>query len=89
MVSSFTPTQRDVLRAFHDFGRPLDDKTLEVYVHHIGTNAGSSSSIRSRRAELQRSGYLKVVGYKPQRSGRKAAVHALTPAGRKIAKSLV
>lgn len=82
-----TDGQRAVLRAFHEFGKPMDDLALAVYVHHIEDDPMSSSSVRSRRAELSRgpSPLLQVVDTKRLRSGRQAAVHGLTTEGKLVA----
>lgn len=93
MKNSLTDGQKAVLRAFHEFGRPLDDLALSVYVHHIEDDPMSSSGIRSRRAELSRptearKAYVQLVGTKRLKSGRRAAVHGLTKAGQKAADRL-
>lgn len=93
MANSLTDGQTAVLRAFHDFGRPMDDLALTVYVHHIEDDPMSSSGIRTRRAELSRRTdtrppFLHVVGTKVLKSGRNAAIHDLTPAGRRAANKL-
>lgn len=91
MSNSLTDGQTAVLKAFHEFGRPMDDQALTVYVHHIADEPMSSSGIRSRRAELGRATPLpliKVTGTKVLSSGRSAAVHGLTTAGKAKAKAL-
>lgn len=93
MQNSLTDGQAAVLRAFYDFGRAMDDVALTVLVHHIEDDPMSSSGIRSRRAELarpteDRPALLRVVGTKRLKSGRNAAVHALTPAGERRARKL-
>jgi hypothetical protein len=91
MSNSLTDGQKAVLKAFHEFNRPMDDQALTVYVHHIADTPMSSSGIRSRRAELTRTTPLplvKVTGIKTLASGRKAAVHGLTTAGKAKAKAL-
>lgn len=96
---NLTDGQIAVLRAFWGFGKPLDDQALAVYVHHIEDDPMSSSSVRSRRAELTRPIFnergeavtkplVAAVDTKRLRSGRRAAVHALTPAGQKVAETL-
>ena len=88
-----TQGQRVVLRAFYEFG-PMDDTALSIYVHHIADEPMSSSGIRSRRAELARltdeagNGLLRIVRTKKLKSGRRAAVHALTDAGYLLASEL-
>lgn len=88
MEHSLSPGQTSVLRAFYEFEKPLDDTGLAVYVHHIEDDPQSSSGIRSRRAELVRKGLVTAVGTKRLKSGRTAAIHALTPQGESIASSL-
>lgn len=90
--SLLTEGQTAVLRAFHEFG-PMTDVALSVYVHHVSETSMSSSGIRSRRAELtrptaQRGSLLHVVGTKKLKSGRRAAVHALTNEGYRSAETL-
>lgn len=87
--SLLTDGQTAVLRAFFEFG-PMTDVALSVYVHHVNEVPMSSSGIRSRRAELSRAGasrpaFLHVIGTKRLKSGRNAAVHALTEAGQRAA----
>lgn len=74
-----TDGQIAVLSAFKDAGA-IEDQVLAALVHH--RTFMSSSSIRSRRAELVRKGALEVVGTKKLRSGRSAAVHAITRQGK-------
>lgn len=93
MKNSLTDGQTAVLRAFYDFGRAMDDIALTVVVHHIEDDPMSSSGIRSRRAELSRPtedrpALLRVVDTKILKSGRRAAIHALTPAGERRARKL-
>lgn len=101
MTPSLTDGQRAVLRAFHEFGRPMDDITLSVLVHHVADRPYSSSGIRSRRAELCRiigndgvTNYastqplVEAVGRKRLRSRRYAKVFALTAEGERVAKAL-
>lgn len=88
MKNSLTPGQTAVLRAFNDFGRPMDDTALSVFVHHIEDEDMSSSGVRSRRAELCRAGLVGVVGTKVLKSGRRAAIHDLTPQGKRLARAL-
>jgi len=93
MQTSLTDGQTAVLRAFYDFGRPMDDIALTVVVHHIEDEPMASSGIRTRRAELarptdDRPALLRVVDTKRLKSGRRAAIHALTPAGERRAKKL-
>lgn len=90
--SLLTEGQIAVLQAFHEFG-PMTDVALSVYVHHVSEASMSSSGIRSRRAELtrptaQRKSFLHAVGTKKLKSGRRAAVHALTDEGRRAAEAL-
>lgn len=87
--SVLTAGQTAVLRAFHEFG-PMTDVALSVYVHHVEEVSMSSSGIRSRRAELARATssrgpLLHAVGTKKLKSGRRAAVHALTDEGKLLA----
>jgi len=101
MAPTLTDGQRAVLRAFHEFGRPMDDITLSVLVHHVADRPYSSSGIRSRRAELCRTidndgitnyastqPLVESVGRKRLRSGRYAQVFALTAEGKRVAKAL-
>lgn len=74
-----TDGQITVLEAFRTVGS-MEDVVAAAYVHHIADM--SSSGVRSRRAELVSKGALEVVGTKVMRSGRKAAVHGITKAGR-------
>lgn len=76
-----TSGQKAVLRAFSAFPK-ADDVTLTVYVHHVAGKNMSSSGIRTRRNELVRKGLITVTGVKRAKSGRNAAIHGLTPAGR-------
>jgi hypothetical protein len=75
-----TTNQRVVLRALKEYGQ-ADDVTLSVYVHQMGMSDMSSSGVRSRRAELVRNGLVEVVGVRKMRSGKSAAVHAITTKG--------
>jgi hypothetical protein len=86
VLSGLTDGQRNVLRAFYEFG-PMDDTALTVYVHHVADKAMSSSGIRTRRAELTRTAppLLQAVDTKRLKSGRRAAIHALTPTGYALA----
>jgi hypothetical protein len=74
-----TSSQVAVLKGFKDVG-PMEDQVLAALLHH--RTSMSSSSVRSRRAELVRKGALNVVSTTKLRSGRAAAVHALTKDGR-------
>jgi aryl-alcohol dehydrogenase-like predicted oxidoreductase len=76
-----TTNQRVVLQALKDYGS-ADDVTLAVYVHQMGESDMSSSGVRSRRAELVRKGLVEVVGVRKMRSGKSAAVHAITAKAR-------
>jgi hypothetical protein len=92
-MKNLTQGQAAVLRAFAEFGRPMDDVSLSILVHHIEDEPMSSSGIRSRRAELSRStddrpALVRIVGTKRLKSGRNAAIHDLTPAGRRAAAKL-
>lgn len=73
--------------AFAEFGQ-MTDVALAVYVHHVAEVSMSSSGIRTRRAELTRTEppLLEVVGTHRMKSGRRAAVHNLTPEGRATAR---
>jgi hypothetical protein len=83
-----TTNQSVVLRALKDYGA-ADDVTLSVYVHQMGMSDMSSSGVRSRRAELVRKGLVEIVGVRKMRSGKSAAIHALTAAGRAEARKLI
>jgi hypothetical protein len=65
----------------------MDDTALTVYVHHVAEQSMSSSGIRTRRAELTRTTppLLQAVDTKRLKSGRRAAIHALTPTGQILA----
>lgn len=84
-----TPGQEVVLTALADFGKPIDDTGLAVYVHHAMGRVMSSSGVRSRRAELVRKGLVSVTGTHPTKSGRAASIHGLTAAGQRQARSLL
>lgn len=79
-MSKLSRGQQTVLRALKDFGR-ADDTALAVYVHHVADADMSSSGVRSRRAELAWKGFVTVVGVKRTKSGRSAAIHAITKKG--------
>ena len=87
MKNSLTNGQLTVLQAFHEFG-PMTDMALTVYVHHTAGIDMSSSGIRTRRSELQSLGYVQGVGTRKLKSGRHAAVHALTGLGQQEASKL-
>jgi|ERR1035437_4481938 hypothetical protein len=76
-----SPGQRTVLQAFADYG-DLDDVGLSVYIHHVADKSMSSSGIRTRRCELARLGFVRVVGVKQTKSGRSEAVNGITAKGR-------
>jgi hypothetical protein len=84
--NSLTDGQLAVLKAFHDF-EPMTDEVLAVWIHHFAGVQMSSSGVRTRRSELTKAGFVTAVGEKKTRA-RKAAVHDLTPKGRKLAKEL-
>jgi hypothetical protein len=89
--TSLTDGQLAVLKAFHDF-EPMTDEVLAVWIHHFADLQMSSSGVRTRRAELSRPGkgrgpLIHTVGVKKTRS-RHAAVHDLTPEGKRLAKRL-
>ena len=81
-----TNGQRSVLEAFKTLGS-MDDTALAVYVHHIADTGMSSSGIRTRRRELQDLGLVTVVGTKRLASGRSAAIHGITKAGKAVLRS--
>lgn len=85
-----THGQEAVLRAFYAYGKPMTDTALTVYVHHTQKTPMSSSGIRSRRSELQNATppLVEQVDSTILKSGRKAAIHALTPLGHKTAEAL-
>lgn len=68
-----TSGQQDVYDALRQFRRPIPDHVLVPVVQHLGRTHQSSSSIRSRRAELVRSGRVEEVGSVKMPSGRSAA----------------
>lgn len=78
---ALTPNQIVVLTSLRDFGK-ADDVTLSVYVHQLGAIDMSSSGVRTRRSELTRKGFVEVVGTRKMRSGRSAAVYAISKTGR-------
>lgn len=82
MTNSLTHGQQAVLRTFHEFG-PQHDEALASFVHHHSTTSMSSSGVRTRRAELTRMDppLVQAVGTRKMKSGRHAAVHALTTVG--------
>lgn len=68
-----TPGQQavfDVLKAY----RPMSDAALVPLAQHMASVRQSSSSIRSRRAELVTKGLLRPRGTVKTPSGRKAKV---------------
>lgn len=75
-----TEGQKAVIRTLGTLGA-VTDAALATYVHHMDRTAQSSSSVRSRRAELVRKGLVHAVDTVVLKSGRRAAVHDLTPAG--------
>lgn len=68
-----TTTQETVLAVLKAHG-PLPDHALVPIVQHVEQQRMSSSSIRSRRAELAQAGWVVQVGDVQMPSGRKAAV---------------
>ena len=78
-----SPGQRTVLQAFSAYG-DLDDVGLSVYIHHVADKSMSSSGIRTRRCELERLGFVRVVGVKQTKSGRSEAVNGITAKGRSV-----
>jgi hypothetical protein len=89
MTTSLTDGQAAVLVAFQEFG-PQHDEALAAFIHHHSDVSMSSSGIRTRRAELTRFDppLVQAVGTRRMKSGRNAAVHGLTPDGRRIAAML-
>lgn len=77
-----TNGQFAVLDALSNYTKGLDDQGLAVHVHHIADNDMSSSGVRTRRAELASMGFVTPVGVKRTRSGRSAAIHAVTAQGK-------
>lgn len=71
-----TPGQTDVYGVLRDYG-PMADSALVPLAQHMAAVHQSSSSIRSRRAELTAKGLVKRVGEIKMPSGRKAQVHAV------------
>lgn len=65
--------QTAVLAVLKQHG-PLPDHALVPIVQHVHGTHMSSSGIRSRRAELERAGYVIQVDSVKMPSGRKAAV---------------
>ena len=88
-MNDLTQGQAAVLSAFYEFGS-MTDVALAVYVHHMSEVSMSSSGVRTRRAELVRHNppLLQVIGTKVLKSGRKAAIHALTEDGLVVATDL-
>ena len=72
-MSKLTAGQQEVLEVLEDFG-PLPDVALVPLTQHVAMSHQSSSSIRSRRAELARAGLVEAVGERKMPSGRKAQV---------------
>ena len=68
-----TNGQKEVLAVLKEYG-PLPDVALVPLSQHVALSRQSSSSIRSRRAELVDQGKVKQVGTKVLPSGRKAVV---------------
>lgn len=68
-----TTTQEAVLAVLKAHG-PLPDHALVPIVQHVAQKHMSSSSIRSRRAELTRAGDVIWVSEVTMPSGRRAAV---------------
>lgn len=79
-TNTLTNGQKAVLKAFGVLGA-VTDGALEAYVHHMDPTPQSSSSIRSRRCELGRKGYVTAVDTRRLKSGRNAVIHDLTPSG--------
>lgn len=82
-TNTLTNGQKAVLKAFGVLGS-VTDGAVEAYVHHMDPTPQSSSSIRSRRCELVRKGYLTAVDTRKLKSGRRAVVHGLTVSGSRM-----
>ena len=80
MNHNLTNGQKSVLRAFGVLGE-VNDGALAAYVHHMDPTPQSSSSVRSRRCELVRKGFVTARGTQRLKSGRVAAIHGLTLTG--------
>jgi len=79
---TLTNGQRDVLMTLAEYG-PLPDHALVPLAQHVVSAHQSSSSIRSRRAELARAGLVVDTGrYKRMPSGRHAKVWGVTDEAR-------
>lgn len=71
-----TSNQKEVLRTLEVWG-PMPDVALVPIAQHVMRSRQSSSGIRSRRAELARSGKITQIDEMELPSGRKAAVWAV------------
>lgn len=86
-IPALTRGQKAVLNAFGVLGA-VTDGALATYVHHMDETQQSSSSVRSRRVELERKGLVVATGTKRLKSGRLAIIHDLSAAGEKALNSL-
>lgn len=76
LTPKLTPGQRDVFGVLRDYG-PMADSALVPIAQHMCSVHQSSSSIRSRRAELTRLGLVQDTGNTvTMPSGRKSHVYA-------------
>lgn len=71
---SLTPAQQEVLDILVAHG-PLADHVLVPITQHAGAMHQSSSSVRSRRAELTKLGKVTPVDQVKMPSGRFASIH--------------
>lgn len=71
-----TTHQKQVMHMLAEYG-PLPDHVLVPLAQHLADVPMSSSSIRSRRAELAKLGRVEQVGQIEMPSGRGAAVWAV------------
>lgn len=68
-----TASQKEVYEVLKQYG-PLPDVALVPLAQHLVHTPQSSSGIRSRRAELERKGFVVEVDQITTASGRKAGV---------------
>lgn len=74
-IDGLRPTQLEVYETLRRYG-PLPDHALVPLAQHVVRIPQSSSGIRSRRAELARSGFVESINEVTMPSGRKAHVWA-------------
>lgn len=73
MQNTLTKGQASVVRGLSAIG-PCTDAALAAYVHHMDPMQQSSSSVRSRRCELERKGLVRRTGTMKMKSGRGAGI---------------